>query len=72
VGQTLTIPATGTTQPPTSGGQGNPVVHVVQSGDTLWKIARKYGTTIDAIVKANNLDPNKYLAVGQKLIIQLV
>lgn len=72
VGQTLTIPVLGTVQPPTSGSQGNPVVHTVQSGDTLWRIAMKYGTTVNAIIKANNLDPNKYLAVGQKLIIQVL
>jgi LysM repeat protein len=44
-------------------------IHTVQSGDTLWKIAQKYGTTIQAIVDANKLDPNKYLYVGQKLTI---
>ncbi|MFF2445769.1 LysM peptidoglycan-binding domain-containing protein [Neobacillus sp. NPDC058068] len=45
------------------------VIHIVQSGDTLWKIAQKYGTTVDAITKANNLDPAKYLEIGQKLTI---
>jgi outer membrane protein assembly factor BamB/uncharacterized protein YgiM (DUF1202 family) len=47
----------------------NSTVHIVQAGDTLWKIAQKYGTTVDAIVKANNLDPNKYLSIGQTLTI---
>lgn len=66
VGQTLTIPEKSTTvQPPAA----QPVIHTVQSGDTLWKIARKYSLTVDAIVKANNLDPNKYLVIGQKLTI---
>jgi LysM repeat protein len=63
VGQTLTIPSS--IQPPAV----QPVIHTVQSGDTLWKIAQKYSVTIEAIVKANNLDPIKYLAVGQKLTI---
>ncbi|QYR21985.1 PQQ-binding-like beta-propeller repeat protein [Paenibacillus sp. sptzw28] len=44
-------------------------VHVVQAGDTLWKIAQKYGTTADMLIKLNNLDPNKYLSVGQKIIV---
>lgn len=44
-------------------------VHIVQAGDTLWKIAQKYGTTVDAIIKLNNLDPDKYLYIGQKLTI---
>jgi LysM repeat protein/flagellar hook assembly protein FlgD len=60
IGQKLVIPVANT----------NPAtIHVVQSGDTLWKIAQKYGITLDALVKANNLDPNKYLAIGQKLVI---
>ncbi|MGM0883137.1 MAG: LysM peptidoglycan-binding domain-containing protein [Bacillota bacterium] len=66
VGQTLTIPEKSTTvQPPAA----QPIIHTVQSGDTLWKIAQKYSLTVDAIVKANNLDPNKYLVIGQKLTI---
>jgi LysM repeat protein len=44
-------------------------VHVVQSGDTLWKIAQKYGTTVNMIIKLNNLDTNKYLYIGQKLTV---
>ncbi|WP_163100472.1 LysM peptidoglycan-binding domain-containing protein [Peribacillus alkalitolerans] len=61
VGQTIKIPEKVQVE--------QPVIHTVQSGDTLWKIAQKYGTSVDAIVKANNLDPAKYLEVGQKLTI---
>jgi LysM repeat protein len=43
--------------------------YTVQPGDTLGKIAAQYGTTVDAIVQANNLaDPN-IIAVGQQLLI---
>ncbi|OCL25763.1 peptidoglycan-binding protein [Orenia metallireducens] len=45
------------------------IIYVVQAGDTLYKIARRYRTTVDAIVDANNLDNPDYLEVGQKLII---
>lgn len=64
IGQKLKVPAAGSTEP-----VQQPVIYTVQSGDTLWKIAQKFGTTIDAIVKANNLDPAKYLYIGQKLTI---
>jgi LysM repeat protein len=64
IGQKLKVPATVSPEP-----AAQPVIHTVQSGDTLWKIAQKYGTTIDAIVKANNLDLAKYLYIGQKLTI---
>jgi len=43
--------------------------YTVQSGDTLAQIARRFNTTIEAIVQANALaDPNR-LSVGQTLII---
>lgn len=64
IGQMLKVPATVSPEP-----APQTVIHTVQSGDTLWKIAQKYGTTIDAIIKANNLDPAKYLYIGQKLTI---
>nr|WP_249745609.1 LysM peptidoglycan-binding domain-containing protein [Mesobacillus boroniphilus] len=64
IGQKLKVPATVSPEP-----VPQPVIHTVQSGDTLWKIAQRYGTTIDAIVKANNLDPAKYLYIGQKITI---
>ncbi|WP_170169202.1 LysM peptidoglycan-binding domain-containing protein [Mesobacillus subterraneus] len=64
IGQKLKVPAAGSPEP-----VRDPVIHTVQSGDTLWKIAQKYGTTIDAIVKANNLDPAKHLYIGQKITI---
>jgi LysM repeat protein len=48
---------------------GTSIIYTVISGDSLWKIAQKNGVTIDSIVKANNLDPNKPLYIGQKLTI---
>lgn len=66
VGQRLVIP--GTVTLPGTGSGGNSV-YFVQAGDTLWRIAQKYNTTVDGISKANNIDPNKYLYVGQKLTI---
>ncbi len=40
----------------------------VQSGDTLWGIARKFGITVDELKKANNLT-NNGLSIGQLLYI---
>lgn len=42
--------------------------HTVQKGENLSKIAKKYGVTVQAIKKANNLK-NDNIAAGQKLKI---
>lgn len=41
----------------------------VKSGDTLWSVAARYGTTAEKIRKANNLGKKKPLKPGQQLII---
>ena len=46
-----------------------PVTYVVQPGDTLYAIALSYGTTVEAIVAANNITDPGQIASGQKLII---
>jgi LysM repeat protein len=42
--------------------------HMVQSGENLWKIARKYKVSIDALKKANQLETDK-LRPGKELVI---
>jgi murein DD-endopeptidase MepM/ murein hydrolase activator NlpD len=46
-----------------------PKTYIVQSGDWLSTIAQRYGVTVDALVKANNIANPNVLVVGQKLII---
>lgn len=41
--------------------------HVVQPGETLWKISQQYNTTVAALAKENGLPNVNYLAVGQVL-----
>jgi murein DD-endopeptidase MepM/ murein hydrolase activator NlpD len=43
--------------------------HEVKPGDTLHTLAKKYGTTVAAIVKANNLPGPDAIKAGQRLII---
>lgn len=42
--------------------------YTVLKGDSLWSIANKFGITVDALKKANNLNTN-ILQVGQRLTI---
>ena len=44
-------------------------IYAVDKGDTLWKLAKKYNTTIDELVKINDIENPDVIIVGQKLII---
>jgi len=45
------------------------VVYIVQAGDTLYKISRRYRTTVDELIRANpGIDPNN-LRIGQKICV---
>ncbi len=41
--------------------------YVVKKGDTLWKIAKQYNTTVKEITLKNKIDTNGTLEIGQKL-----
>ena len=44
-------------------------LYVVSCGDTLWKIAKKYNTTVDALAKLNNIEDPEKINVGDKIFI---
>ena len=47
-----------------------PIYYVVRSGDNLTKIAKKYNTSVDKIVKLNNIKNKNIIYVGQKLRVK--
>ena len=53
-----------TAVPPTSG-----TTYVVQRGDTLYRIAQRFGVSVGAITAANNISNANYIYVGQVLTI---
>jgi LysM repeat protein len=61
---TPTAPAPAPTSP--SSGQ---TTHVIQRGENLFRIALRYGTTVDAIASANGIANPALVYVGQKLTI---
>jgi LysM repeat protein len=83
VGQQLVIPGAGgaTTASAGSGGasagtsapapaaSGGGTTYVVVSGDTLYGIAGRFGTSVSAIAAANNLSDPNYIYPGQQLTI---
>lgn len=51
----------------TSSGSGENKFHTIQKGDTLYTIAKTYGTTIEQLKKLNNLSGNYVLLPGKKI-----
>ena len=51
----------------TPGGPG--VHHRVQPGETLWRIARTYGVTVEQLQRANGLSDPTQLEVGMRLFV---
>ena len=45
------------------------VIYTVKRGDTLWGISRKFGTTVENLVKLNSVKNPNLIYVGEKLII---
>jgi len=65
-GQKLLIPASG--QYKGKGPSTNKRIrYTVRNGDSLWRIARKFGTSIDAIARTNKLNKNHTLRPGDRL-----
>ncbi|MCK5833605.1 LysM peptidoglycan-binding domain-containing protein [bacterium] len=53
------------------GGGSTLLTHCVKQGETIWGIAKKYGTTPDAILNSNsNINPNR-LKVGDILKVKI-
>jgi peptidoglycan endopeptidase LytE len=69
-GQRLTIYSGGTTPPPTTPPPPSGQIYYVIKGDTLRKIAAKFNTTVDAILRINPqiVNPN-IIYVGQAIAI---
>jgi len=45
------------------------IIHVVQPGENLFRIALRYGTTVEAIVAANGLANAHTIYAGQRLVV---
>jgi LysM repeat protein len=61
--QTLTAPPRLLTKP------GATRSHTVGPGDTLYRIALRYGLSVEALCRLNNLRPDQSIRIGQKLSV---
>jgi 2',3'-cyclic-nucleotide 2'-phosphodiesterase/3'-nucleotidase len=48
---------------------GVPKTYIVVAGDSVWKIAQKFGTTMEKIIKLNELANPRLILPGQELLI---
>jgi LysM repeat protein len=71
-GDQLTIPLLSANTPtpaPTLAPTPTPVVYVVAQGDTLSEIAKRYGTTVEALMQANGISEATGIHAGTHLVI---
>ena len=61
--------SSGNTQSGTQSKNSGSVVHRVVKGDTLYAIARRYGTTVDKIMRLNGLKSSR-INIEQRLIVK--
>jgi spore germination protein len=44
-------------------------VHLVKPNETLWQIAQQYNTTVDELIKLNNLKRADDIKAGKALVV---
>lgn len=75
LGRSLKIPSGAAAVPApkpaasTADGPERSAVHVVRSGETLWEIARRYGTRVEDLMVTNDLGDSDWIKPGQRIII---
>jgi len=74
VGQQLRVPGSKMPSPSAGNTSSSPsftsTYHTVSRGDSLYSIAKKYGTTPQLLVKMNNLSSQARIFIGQKLKVK--
>ena len=65
INQQLKVPKINNNEPPIN----NTEIYIVQKGDTLWSISRKFNISVNELKQLNNLT-NNLLSIGQQLKIK--
>src|SRR4029453_1741256 len=63
------VPVPEEAEPDATGESSDGIVHVVQPGQTLWRIARAYDVPLDALAEANGIDDPTHVEVGTPIFI---
>ncbi len=67
IGQKLVVPST--TDSPAPAPAANNISYIVQPGDSLYRVAVRYGTTLRALADLNDLPNPDLISIGQALAI---
>ena len=67
VGQRLSVVGTASAAPPAA--SSGPTTYTVRGGDSLWRIASRYGTTVDQLRRDNGISGSR-LSPGQRLTVR--
>ncbi|MBN1564800.1 MAG: LysM peptidoglycan-binding domain-containing protein [Anaerolineae bacterium] len=67
----VTQPAITTPTATLPGQYNSTVLYTVVAGDTVWEIARRFESTVDAIIDVNGLDATGFLSIGQTLVVPI-
>lgn len=68
-GQTLLIPKSPAALANPIAARGKEGSYVVQPGDSLWSISRRHDVSVNQLMKANQVGPQDYLKIGQRLTV---
>ncbi len=66
-GEALAVVRAAAAQPGQRGATGGVDSYIVQQGDTLWSLARRFGTSVDRLMSANGLARPQDLHAGKRL-----
>lgn len=58
------------TKPPVTPSAKSPVYHTVQKGDTLYRIARKYNTSVSTLCRLNDMESTDVLRIDDELRVK--
>lgn len=45
------------------------IMYIVKKGDTLWNIAKEFGSTVEDIARVNGIEDENKISIGQKIFI---
>lgn len=69
IGQTLIIPGAAAPEKPSAVTNWPAVTYIVQAGDTIASVAKKFGISQQDLLKYNYMDPGQWLNAGEKIAI---